>query len=228
MTVWYRAWVSASYKTLYHAWVSANQLLVALISCMSVCKLVAFKTTGSAISTGQTRSCKWAAHGQTRQWPVGTHCVGISVVYLTLDGVNGKWRWRRNLCQFDGENSRFRRQSSELSDGNTVIYDRYFRCHFWMTPYVHNTGWHCVSHSGIVSDTQIVYQTFSIQKFAPDIQHPEVCVRHSVIGSAVTLHHSQLSCTLLKPTYLNHCTILHQKSPLTLFKPSSKFNWALT
>ena len=53
--------------------------------------------------------------------------VGISVVHLTLDGVNGKWRWRRNLCQIDG---------------NAVIYDRYLRCHFWMTPYVHNTGWY--------------------------------------------------------------------------------------
>jgi len=59
----------------------------------------------------------------------------ISVVHLTLDGVNGKWRWR----QIDGENSKLRRQSSEFSDGNAVIYDRNLRCHFWMTPYVHNT-----------------------------------------------------------------------------------------
>jgi len=64
----------------------------------------------------------------------------ISVVHLTLDGVNGKWRWRRNSCQIDGENSKLRRQSSEISDGNAVIYDRYLRCHSWMTPYVHNTG----------------------------------------------------------------------------------------
>jgi len=60
-------------------------------------------------------------------------------VHLTLDGVNGNWRWRRNLCQIDGENSKLRRQSSEFSAGNAVIYDRYLRCHFWMTPYVHNT-----------------------------------------------------------------------------------------
>jgi len=46
-----------------------------------------------------------------------------SVVHLTLDGVNGKWRWRRNLCQIDGENSKLRRQSSEFSDGNVFIYD---------------------------------------------------------------------------------------------------------
>jgi len=26
-----------------------------------------------------------------------------SVVHLTHDGVNGKWRWRRNLRQIDGE-----------------------------------------------------------------------------------------------------------------------------
>jgi len=43
------------------------------------------------------------------------------------------------LCQIDGENNKLRRQSSEFSDGNTVIYDCYLRCHFWMTPYVHNT-----------------------------------------------------------------------------------------
>jgi len=65
----------------------------------------------------------------------------ISVVHLTLDSFNGKWRWRRNLCQIDGENSKLRRQSSEFSDGNAVIYDRYLRRHFWMTPYVHNTGY---------------------------------------------------------------------------------------
>jgi len=41
----------------------------------------------------------------------------ISVVHLTLDGVNGKWRWRRNSCQIDGEISKLRRQSSEFSDG---------------------------------------------------------------------------------------------------------------
>ena len=64
----------------------------------------------------------------------------VSVVHLTLDGVNGKWRWRRNLRQIDGENSKSRCQSSEFSDGNAVNYDRYLRCHFWMTPYVHNTG----------------------------------------------------------------------------------------
>ena len=57
-------------------------------------------------------------------------CVENSVVHLTLDGVNGKWRWRRNLCQFDGENSKIRRQSSEFSDGNAVIYDRYLRSLF--------------------------------------------------------------------------------------------------
>jgi len=62
-----------------------------------------------------------------------------SVVHLTLDGVNGKWWWRRNDCQIDGENNKLCRQSSEFSDGNAVIYDRYLRCHFWMTPYVHNT-----------------------------------------------------------------------------------------
>jgi hypothetical protein len=56
--------------------------------------------------------------------------VVTSVVHLTLDGVNGKWRWRRNLCQIDGENSKLRRQSSEFSDGNAVIYGRYLRCHF--------------------------------------------------------------------------------------------------
>ena len=67
-------------------------------------------------------------------------CANTSVVHLTLDGVNGKWRWRRNLCQIDGKNSKLRRRSSEFSDGNAVIYDRYLRCHFWMTPYVHNTG----------------------------------------------------------------------------------------
>ena len=63
----------------------------------------------------------------------------LSVVQLTLDGVNGKWRWRRNLCQIDGENSKLRRQSSEFSDSNAIIYDPYLRCHFWMTPDVHNT-----------------------------------------------------------------------------------------
>jgi hypothetical protein len=76
-------------------------------------------------------------------------CIVTSVVHLTLDGVNGKWRWRRNLhththtrnlCQIDDENSKLRRQSSEFSDGNAVIYDLYLRCHFWMTPYVHNTN----------------------------------------------------------------------------------------
>ena len=74
-----------------------------------------------------------------KDWkPVVPHL--ISVVHLTLDGVKGKWRWRRNLCQIDGENSKLRRWSSEFSDGNAVINDRYLRCHFWMTPYVHNTA----------------------------------------------------------------------------------------
>ena len=77
---------------------------------------------------------------KTHNAAIPTH--SISVVHLTLDGVNGKWRWRRNLCQIDGENSKLRRQSSEFSDGNAVIYDRYLRCHFWMTPYVHNTVCH--------------------------------------------------------------------------------------
>ena len=58
------------------------------------------------------------------------HSLETSVVHLTLDGVNGKWRWRRNLCQIDGENSKLRRQSPEFSDGNAVIYDRNLRCHF--------------------------------------------------------------------------------------------------
>ena len=66
----------------------------------------------------------------------------ISVVHLTLDGVNGKWCWRRNLCQIDGESSKLRRQSSEFSDGNAVIYDSYLRCLFWMTPYVHSSDTH--------------------------------------------------------------------------------------
>jgi len=42
--------------------------------------------------------------------------------------------------QIDGENSKLRRQSSEFSEGNAVNYDRYLWCHFWMTPYVRNTG----------------------------------------------------------------------------------------
>jgi len=33
-------------------------------------------------------------------------------------------------CQIDGENSKLRRQSSEFSDGDAIIYDRYLRCHF--------------------------------------------------------------------------------------------------
>ena len=75
------------------------------------------------------------------RYTCGTHTVHIltSVVHLTLDGVNGKWRWRRISCQIDGESSRLRRQLSEFSDGNAVIYNRYLRCHFWKTPYVHNT-----------------------------------------------------------------------------------------
>jgi hypothetical protein len=28
-----------------------------------------------------------------------TFCKGTSVVHLTLDGVNGKWRWRRNYVK---------------------------------------------------------------------------------------------------------------------------------
>ena len=76
-------------------------------------------------------------------------CNDISVVHLTLDGVNGKWRWRRNLCQIDGENSKLRRQSSEFSDVNPVIYDRYLQCHFWMTPYVHNTEWYALICTGL-------------------------------------------------------------------------------
>jgi hypothetical protein len=42
------------------------------------------------------------------------------------------------------------RQSLEFSDGNAVIYDRYLRCHFLLTPYVHNTGYCavCVSRVG--------------------------------------------------------------------------------
>jgi hypothetical protein len=65
-------------------------------------------------------------------------CAHTSVVHLTLDGVNGKWRWRRN--SMSNWQWKLRCQSSEFSDGNAVIYNRYLRCHFWMTPYVHNTG----------------------------------------------------------------------------------------
>ena len=68
-------------------------------------------------------------------------------MHLTLDGINGKWRWRRNSCQIEGENSKLRRQSSEFSDGNAVFYDCYLRCHFWMTPYVHNTGINTATYS---------------------------------------------------------------------------------
>ena len=80
------------------------------------------------------------SHLQGTTHLLAVHCCTTSVVHLTLDGVNGKWRWRRNLCQIDGENSKLRRQSSEFSDGNAVIYDRYLRCHFRMTPNVHNNG----------------------------------------------------------------------------------------
>jgi len=76
----------------------------------------------------------------------------FSVVHLTLDGVNGKWRWRRNLCQIYSGNNKLRRQSSEFNDNNAVIYDRYLRCHFWMTPYVHNTE-HVASHKASLHHT---------------------------------------------------------------------------
>ena len=43
-----------------------------------------------------------------------------SIVHLTLDGVNGKWCWRRNLCQIDGESSKLRRLSSARQSLVTV------------------------------------------------------------------------------------------------------------
>jgi len=62
---------------------------------ISTCRYV---VTYRNVGTG-ARSC--ASDQQLKSIP--RFHIRISVVHLTLDGVNGKWRWRGNLCQIDGE-----------------------------------------------------------------------------------------------------------------------------